>query len=88
MSDPIMQRSLTAATEMGSSNCLNTLPVETFGYSVNKQEFHDSVALRHGFTVGGTSAHCACGKTNRIDHALVCKLGDCTIRRHNDVRNR
>ena len=82
-----MQRSLTLAIEKGSSIWLNTLPIEKMGYALNKQEFHDSLALRYGYKISGVASHCACGTLNSIDHALVCRLGGYTIMRHNEIRN-
>ena len=67
-----MERSLQLATGKGASIWLNTLPIKKLGYSLNKQEFQDAIALRYNFKVKGMSAHCACGKANTVDHALVC----------------
>ena len=89
-SEPNLKRALDIAKEKGSSIWLNTLPIEAHGYAFNKQEFHDSLALRYGCKVSGTSSHCACGKANSVDHALVCMLGGYTIMRHwrhNEVRD-
>ena len=79
-----MKRYLILTAEKGSSTWLNTLPIESLGYSFNKQEFH---ALRYGWKICGTSSHCSCSKLNNTDHALVCKLGGYTIMRHNEVRD-
>ena len=86
-SDSSMQRCLDLANEKGSSIWLNTLPIEKMGYSLNKQEFLDAVALRYSFPICGVASHCACGKINSLDHTLVCKLGGYTIMRHNEVRD-
>ena len=85
--DSEMERSIQLATGKGSSIWLNTLPIKKLGYSLNKQEFQDAIALRYNFKIKGMAAHCACGKPNSIDHALVCKLEGYTIMRHNEVRN-
>ena len=41
-----MQRVLTLAQEKGSSIWLSTLPREDLGFSLNKQEFQDAIAMR------------------------------------------
>ena len=82
-----MERSLQLATGKRASIWLNTLPIKKVGYSINKQEFQDAIALRYNFKIKGMSANCTCGKSNLINHALVCKLGGYTIMRHNEVRN-
>ena len=82
-----LRRSLDLASQKGSSIWLNTLPIEKQGYALNKQEFHDAVALRYNFKICGLASLCACGTQNSLDHALICKLGGYTIMRHNEVRN-
>ena len=86
-SDDGMRRSLQLASEKGSSIWLNTLPIEAQGYSLNKQEFIDAVALRYNFKISGVASQCACGAKNSVDHALVCRLGGYVIMRHNEVRD-
>ena len=85
--DNEMKRSLDLASEKGSSIWLNTLPIKKLGFSLNKQEFQDAIALRYNFKVPGMSPHCPCGAKNSLDHALVCRLGGYTIMRHNEVRD-
>ena len=75
------------ACEKGSSAWLTTLPLEEFGFVLNKQEFQDSIALRYGFTIRNTAKTCICGQTNSIDHCLTCKRGGFVSLRHNSLRN-
>ena len=82
-----MKRSLMLASGKGSSIWLNTLPIKKLGFALNKQEFQDALALRYNFKIKGMANHCACGKENSVDHALVCMLGGYTHMRHNEVRN-
>ena len=82
-----LKRSLTLASEKGSSIWLNTLPLESHSYALNKQEFHDAISLRYNFKVAGVASHCACGVQNSVDHALTCMLGGYTHMRHNEVRD-
>ena len=82
-----LKRSIDLASEKGASIWLNTLPIRNLGYSLNKQEFHDAIALRYNFKIQGMASHCACGSKNSLDHALICRLGGYTIMRHNEVRD-
>ena len=86
-SDEGLKRSLGLASEKGSSIWLNTLPLETQNYALNKQEFFDAIALRYNFKLSGVASHCACGVQNSLDHALTCMLGGYTHMRHNEVRD-
>ena len=54
---------------------------------VNKQEFHDAVALRYGWAIQDMPRNCGCGKANSIDHVLTCKTGGYVNMRHNALRN-
>ena len=85
--DDERKRSLNLASEKGASIWLNTLPIKSMGYALNKQEFLDAIALQYNFSIQGMACHCACGFKNSIDHALICRLGGYTIMRHNEVRN-
>ena len=69
------KRALQAAREKGASCWLNTLPLQKFGYALNKEEFRDSVCLRYS------------GKTSDLDHLLTCKLGGYVIMTHNHIRD-
>ena len=54
---------------------------------MNKQEFHDSIALRYNFKISDVSTHCYCGQRNNINHSLTCQKGGYTHLRHNSLRN-
>ena len=82
-----MQRAITLAQEKGSSIWLTTLPIENMGYNLNKQEFHDALAMRYNWRITGMPQKCACNKPNSIDHALSCPNGGYVILRHNELRN-
>ena len=75
------------AQEKGAGAWITALPIKALGFSLNKQEFRDSVFLRYGWTVPNTPAFCSCGTKNTIDHALSCKKGGFIIMRHNKVRD-
>ena len=73
--------------ESGAGAWLQALPIQSLGYSLNKQEFRDSVSLRYGWQVPNTPSFCQCKERNTIDHALSCKLGGYVNMRHNRVRD-
>ena len=82
-----MKRNLDLALEKGSGAWLTALPVQAWGYTLNKQEFRDSVCLRYGWSIPNTPSFCQCGQKNSIDHTLSCKKGGYVVMRHNKVRD-
>ncbi len=82
-----MKRALETAKERGASSWLTSLPHDWLGYSLNRQEFRDSIALRYSWKISDLPTHCGCGRANSIDHCLSCKLGGYVIMRHNHIRN-
>ena len=86
--DEKAERLLKAACEKGSSSWLSALPLKKMGYSLNKQDFRDAIALRYGWNVPGMPNFCGCGgKPNSMDHILTCKKGGFVSMRHNVLRN-
>ena len=75
------------ASEKGASSWLTALPLKDFGYVLNKQQFADALALRYSFYLKDCPKICACGATNSINHALICKTGGYVSMRHNWLRN-
>jgi len=73
--------------EKGASNWLTTLPLRDTGFSLNKQEFRDAVALRYCLPVHGIPEACVCGNEFTTDHAMICKKGGFVSLRHNEVRD-
>ena len=82
-----MKRILELAQEKGSGAWLAALPIKSLGYTLNKQEFRDSVCLRYGWNIPNTPSYCQCSKENDIDHSLNCKKGGYVSLRHNRVRD-
>ena len=82
-----MKKLLLTAQEKGASSWLSCLPIQRLGYSLNKQEFQDAVAMRYNWPIKGMPKHCACGAVNDIDHALTCKKGSYVSLRHNNLRD-
>ena len=81
------KRCLDLAQEKGSSLWLATLPIASLGYTLNKQEFLDSIAMWYNWEIRNVASFCECGKKNSINHALTCPRGGYTIMRHNEVRD-
>ena len=85
--DRKMQRTLQLAQEKGSGAWLSASPIQSLGFTLNKQEFRDSVCLRYGWNIPNTPSFCQCKVENDVDHALNCKLGGYVSMRHNRVRD-
>ena len=81
------KRAILAAREKGASSWLQTLPLQKYGYTLNKEEFRDSVYLRYSWWIPNTPITCGCGKTSDLDHLLTCKLGGYVIMTHNHIRD-
>ena len=75
------------AKEKGASAWLSALPVAAQGYTLNKREFRDSLALRYGWPIQDMPRYCACQARNSVDHALTCSLGGYSHMRHNNLRD-
>ena len=85
--DDKKKRILELARENGAGAWLSALPIQALGYTLNKQEFKDSVCLRYGWQIPHTPNFCHCAKRNDLDHALSCKKGGYVYMRHNKVRD-
>ena len=81
------QRILESTTEKGASSWLNTLPLKSHNFYLNKQVFWDSVYLRFGIQLPRLPVKCVCGSKYDVEHALSCKIGGFVGIRHNDVRD-
>ena len=75
------------ASEKGASSWLTALPLKEFGYTLNKQQFADALALRYNLNLKDCPRTCACGSSNSVNHALICKLGGFVTMRHNWLRD-
>ena len=81
------KRMLELIQEKGSGSWLTALPIQSLGYSLNKQEFRDGICLRYEWNIPNTPSYCKCGKENNIDHTLNCKSGGYVSMRHNRIRD-
>ena len=78
---------LDLASEKGASAWLTSLPLKSFGYLLNKQEFNDAVCLRYNMKIKDTAKRCVCDEINTINHSLTCKRGGYVSLRHNSLRD-
>ena len=83
----ITARSMKQATEKGSSSWLSVLPLSDEGFTLNKREFRDAIALRYNKRMIDLPPRCPCGEAYDINHALNCKRGGFVIMRHNNIRD-
>ena len=81
------KRAVKQAQEKGASNWLSTLPLSDHGFTLNKGEFRDAVAIRYSHNLRSLPSKCPCGQKYSLDHALNCKRGGFVIMRHNNVRD-
>ena len=85
--DPSSQRALDLASAKGASNWLTTRPLQEHDFALHKSTFHDAMALRYGWSPQRTPAHCACGTSFSVKHALSCPKGGLPSIRHNEIRD-
>ena len=71
--------------EKGASNWLSAFPLKEAGFSLNKLEFRDAIALRYDLPVPRLPDICACGNEFTRNHAMICKAGGFISLRHNEL---
>ena len=69
------ERAVELATEKGSSNWLNVIPLKELDYNLNKKEIRDAIKLPHDWEITDTPMICARGVQFNMDHAMVCQRG-------------
>ena len=85
--DSFAKQALKMAKDKGASSWLTTLSLDRLGYTLYRQEFRDSIALRYNWKIKDIPAQCGCGNENIIDHSLSCKKGGHVILRHKNIRD-
>ena len=50
-------------------------PLKEVGFSMNKLEFRDAIALRYDLSVPRLPDICACGNEFTRNHAMICNTG-------------
>ena len=84
---PVYHRVLDLASKKGTSNCLTSLPITEFGFSLHKGAFVDALCLRYGWPPPGTPTHCACGANFSVEHVFSCPCGGFPSIRHSEIRD-
>ena len=69
--DNKLKRILELAQEKGAGSWLTARPTKSHGFTLNKQQFTDSICLRYGWRIPNTPSHCPCNKKNDIDIAIM-----------------
>ena len=82
------KRAIMLSREKGASAWLTALPLKSLSYTLNKQEFRDSVALRYSWPINDIPKLCACGTKNSVSHTLDCKKGGFVSMRHDAIYKR
>ena len=85
--DEPTKKSVEQAKEKGASNWISTLPLEDQGFTLNKGEFRDALAIRYNKPLRNLPSKCPCGQQFNLNHALNCKRGGLVIIRHNNIRD-
>ena len=75
------------AQEKGASDWLSALPIRAKGFSLNKQEFTDALALKYGWIVKVLPGVCACGENFDECHAMSFQKGSFISIRHDEIRD-
>ena len=52
-----LKRLLTLATEKGAGAWLTTLPIQSLGYALNKEDFRGSICIRYGWRIKNMSLY-------------------------------
>ena len=73
--------------ERGSSKWMTTLPLIEFWFTLNKQEFQDSLRLRYNWPIPRLPALCSCRSKFDTQHAMPYEKGGFVTLRHNKIRD-
>ena len=80
-------KAMDAITETGASAWLSALPMDKYGFRLNKQEFRDALRMRYNIPLENLPTTCVCGKSFDFTHAFSCPNGGFVITRHDEIRD-
>ena len=67
---PGVLRNLQQARAQGASSWASALPLEKYGFALNKEEFRDVFALRYNRHISNLPSKCPCGDRFDTSHAM------------------
>ena len=82
-----MRRIVQLGAEKGEPTWLTSLPLKSYGFRLNKQQFHDALCMRYDLKLNDVPRNCTCGDEYSVNHCLTCKLVGYVVIRHNAVRD-
>ena len=85
--DALTKRATDQNCEKGASSWLSVLPLSDHGFTLNKAEFHDALALRYNRNITNLPSKCVCGEIFDVNHAMNCKKGGFVSIRHDTIRD-
>ena len=81
------KRAVEQNREKGASSWLTVLPLKDHGFTLNKEEFRDALALRYNRIISNLPSKCPCGEIFNVNHAMNCKKGGFFSIRHDSLRD-
>ena len=85
--DAQTKKAINDASQPGASSWPSAIPLEKYGFSLNKAEFRDAILLRYGKELKSLPATCPCDQKYDTTHALNRKKGGFATIRHNNIRD-
>ena len=80
-------RTVSLTCNKGASGWLNVLPLEDEGFTLNKEEFRDALALKYNKFIPGLPSRCPSGNPFNPSHAMDCKKGGFVHTCHDNLRH-
>ena len=84
---PGVLRNLQQAWEQGASSWASALPLENYGFALNKEKFRDVFALRYNIDISAICHLSAHAVTDSTSHAMDCKQGGFVNAHHDSIRD-
>ena len=81
------KRAIAETREKGATSWLSMLPLEEFGFVLNKGEFSDALRHRHAKEPCELPSLCPRSHQYNVNRVLYCKRGGFVIIKHNNIRD-